>query len=163
MIYLGTAPSKLDPVAPPASIYSGFNLLQLRDIPYQDLLKGGIPESIVLSVLCDFGNSPPNQAMEAILQHLENSFRNPQEAEKYFYQMVGLGKLRVDNFNTITSIPYKIDDPFVSIWDFWFWKKRARAIYLMHQEEGLSQNVIARILELPLQTDQELLSEHKAT
>lgn len=164
VVYLGAQASKMKAKEEEYSIYKGYNLLELREVPYKSLLNHGIPEAAVLSVLCDFGTEPKEIAIQSILENLARSLKYPEAAEKYVYQLIGLGrlcKLGGDVFENFKIMPFEIEDPNEIINEYWLEKRGARAFHIMYKEEGMSIESIARIFSISAQEVMDRLKKYK--
>ena len=97
-IYLGQSPTKMgsniQQVVPDALNPFSFTMIEVRNLPYEQLLNSQTPEAVVLSILAN----PMNQSAEAVLdltlKRLQQCCTTKDELEKYAGQILKLSKLR---------------------------------------------------------------------
>ena len=94
VIYLGRGESKMQTNLEREFHITGFQLLNLSTIDYREFLSLLGPEEIALSILGDFGELSPDEAVEEILKMLHKKSETPKELEKSIEQLLIFSQLR---------------------------------------------------------------------
>ncbi len=98
VIHLGQENTKMRSSLEESEIFRGFTLVSLKDLDYKTLLSAPHAGEIILAILADYKNNPPEVIIRFILQQLKSKVDNPVELEKYVKQLIILAKLRkLDN------------------------------------------------------------------
>ncbi len=71
-----------------------FVVVNIREVPKERFLNSGVPEEIVLSLLCDFGKDRPEAVVRLILQNLLKIVGRVERLKKYQRQLQILSRLR---------------------------------------------------------------------
>ncbi len=115
-IYLGATPTKMGndikQIVPNARNPYKFNMIELRNLPYQQFLGSNIPEVIVLSILANPQDKPAQEVLEMTLKRLSACCSDKDALEKYVGQILKLSKLRnlqVEAEQIINTMPIHYD------------------------------------------------------
>jgi predicted transposase YdaD len=92
--YLGEPPSKMRTQLEPSEIFTGFDLISFRDVPYEQYLTTTTPEEVILALLGNFGTEGQQGAVRKILTRMLQLNLTPIVLEKYLRQMLLLSRLR---------------------------------------------------------------------
>ncbi|WKN42229.1 hypothetical protein [Tunicatimonas pelagia] len=121
----------------------------LQEYNYQNLLTSDIPEEVILAVLSDFRDQPPEEIIHLILEKIVKIVPNKIKLQRYLCQLGVLSKLR--NLQPLTF--QKLDDMPIEYdiqTDYLFMKGKEAGI-----EEGTTEGmkegekaVIVKILKL---------------
>ena len=71
-----------------------YNLIVLKDIPYQTFLEAENPETVVFSILADFQGEDPEKIGQKIADRLKKLAKSDSNKEKYFTQLRVLSNIR---------------------------------------------------------------------
>ncbi|MEO1927409.1 MAG: hypothetical protein ABGX26_01795 [Nautiliaceae bacterium] len=71
-----------------------YNVIDMKKLDCDIFLNSEVPESLVLSVLCDFKNKKPNKVVEEIIQKLLKISKSRQNFENYILMLEELSSLR---------------------------------------------------------------------
>ncbi|MFW5760813.1 MAG: Rpn family recombination-promoting nuclease/putative transposase [Cyclobacteriaceae bacterium] len=105
VIYFGKKSPKMKTSLTKEEIFSGFDLINLRDIPFDVLLNSSVPEEFILSILGDLRDNDPEEVILNILQKLKETNQDQIVFQKYVKQLVILSKLR--NLSEVTKSTVK--------------------------------------------------------
>ena len=94
VLYFGSKPSQMKTRLSSDEIFSGFDLVEIGDHSYKDFLTSEIPEELILSILSDFEERPPETIIEDILKQLNETKQNQAVFKKYVRQLIILSRLR---------------------------------------------------------------------
>ena len=97
-IYLGSEPSKMaddiKQVVPKAQNPFNFTLIEVRKLPYDQLLNSNTPEAVVLAILANPMSQTAEEVLDLTLKRLQECCNTNDELEKYAGQILKLSKLR---------------------------------------------------------------------
>lgn len=71
VIYIGRAPMNMENELFDADINYRYNLIDMRNIPYEKFLQSDKPEEVILAILCDFQDHSPSDSVKEILRRLK--------------------------------------------------------------------------------------------
>lgn len=71
-----------------------FRLIDIKSFDYEDFLKSNVPEEVILSILCNFKNTPPQKVITKVLDKLQELLKGENRFGKYLKQLEVLSKLR---------------------------------------------------------------------
>ena len=108
-----------------------FEVIVLRKIPKELFLNSKVPEEVILTILCDFGEDSPDQVVESILGTLTSLLKRSNQIKKYQKQLLILSRLRKMELIVKTqveamTIHYDIETD---------------GLYLQGIEEGIEQGI----------------------
>ncbi|MEM6764157.1 MAG: hypothetical protein AAF655_04500 [Bacteroidota bacterium] len=104
VIYLGRAKPKMRTDLLEKEKISGFVLVDIADIPYQELIHSNVPEAIILSVLANFQEKDPANIIQQILVELKKQDIETIRLRKYVKQLEVLSRLRKLEQVTIETV-----------------------------------------------------------
>jgi hypothetical protein len=105
VIYFGQKPSRMKTTLDKEEIFRGFDLINLHEIPHENLMKSSVPEEFILSILGDLGEHEPPEVIQSILHKLKETNQELISFQKYVKQLVILSKLR--NLSEVTKSTVK--------------------------------------------------------
>ena len=94
VIYLARKAPKMRTQLDWSEIYTGYELIDMQKIAYQDLLNSDILEEVVLAVLGDFQGEGQMAVLHQILGRLSKLSDSPSTLNKYIYHLVTFARLR---------------------------------------------------------------------
>ncbi len=116
VIYLGDTKATMSTELPSNFIFTGFNLLNFKEIDYQKLLSSQIPEVIILAILANHEKIDKELVIRSILVKLKKVCEHRSNLQKFINQLHVLSKLRnLEDNVTKTSEQMPID---ISITDY---------------------------------------------
>jgi hypothetical protein len=71
-----------------------YSLVWLQQVGYETFLKAANPGEVLLSILANFGNHPPHQAVEAIVHRVEETAAGPLAFQQRLSQLRILAQIR---------------------------------------------------------------------
>ncbi len=83
---------------------SGYEIRNIKELEFAQLVRSDIPQEIVLAILGDFHDSPPEMVIQRILNRLFEISRGELELQKYIRQLNILSRLRKLQHLTIKTI-----------------------------------------------------------
>ncbi|MEM9933757.1 MAG: hypothetical protein AAF824_09095 [Bacteroidota bacterium] len=104
VIYLGRTKPKMRTDLLEKEKISGFVLVDIADIPYQELIHSNVPEAIILSVLANFQEKDPANIIQQILVELKKQDIETIRLRKYVKQLEVLSRLRKLEQVTIETV-----------------------------------------------------------
>ena len=153
VLYLGETPSNMRSILPENEIYTGFELLSIRDMNAEELLASKIPEEVLLSILADYDKKESNNMIRSILLKLEELCKDEKSVRKYTNQLTILSKLRNLETETISKIK---DMP--QLFDI-----RTSVLFKEGREEGREEGLKVQLLTVVnMLTKTEMLVEQIA-
>ena len=112
VVYLGKSRTKAPTELPKALQFSGFKLIALNQIPFDDLIKSKIPEEIILAIFAHYPNHDPERVARIILYRLKEVCKDEASLRKFITQLTLLSQLRnLDGYvkQIANSMPITID------------------------------------------------------
>jgi len=112
VVYLGKYRTKAPTELPKALQFSGFKLIALNQIPFDDLIKSKIPEEIILAIFAHYPNQDPERVARIILYRLKEVCKDEASLRKFITQLTLLSQLRnLDGYvkQIANSMPITID------------------------------------------------------
>ncbi|RMD90386.1 MAG: hypothetical protein D6813_09185, partial [Calditrichaeota bacterium] len=95
VIYIGRAPMNMENELFDADINYRYNLIDMRNIPYEKFLQSDKPEEVILAILCDFQDHSPSDSVKEILRRLKILVKQDElKKGKYIRQLEVLSQLR---------------------------------------------------------------------
>jgi predicted transposase YdaD len=94
VIYLGIETANMPTKLPPEKVFTGFELKDIKNYDYEELLASDIPEEIILAILCDFKAEDPINILKKIIQKLQELKQDEITLRKYIRQLFVLSRLR---------------------------------------------------------------------
>ncbi len=88
------------------NITFNFTLKDVKEYDYQNLIASDIPEEVILAVLSDFQDQPPEEVIRLILERIVKIVPDKLKLQRYLRQLGVLSKLR--NLQPLTF--KKLDD-----------------------------------------------------
>ncbi len=79
-----------------------FQIIDFQHLDYRTFINSKKPESIILSILCDYKSKPPRSIISEILQNLADS--KNENLQKYVFQLKILSALRDLEEETVTEV-----------------------------------------------------------
>ena len=81
-----------------------YDLINIHDYHYEQLVSSDIPEEILLAILGDFQNESPESVVARILERLLATSQDTLKLQRYIRQLVVMSKLRNLQNNTLQNI-----------------------------------------------------------
>ncbi|MEM9829687.1 MAG: hypothetical protein AAF944_03575 [Bacteroidota bacterium] len=94
VVYLGQEKPTMDTAWSAMNIDFQYTLRSLRDYEYQNLVASDVPEEVILAVLSDFQDQPPEEIIRLILEKVIKVVPDKLRLQRYFRQLGVLSKLR---------------------------------------------------------------------
>ena len=165
VVYLGKRKPNIPTQLKKEEVFTGFELIDLGRLDYQQMLSSQIPEAVVLAILGDFKGKPAEEAIRSIVERLRQVTKGELSLQKYIRQlnvMSGLRKLQELTVKTIEDMPITYD-----IRTDFLYKKgkaegkmegkmeglelKARTVVARGHERGLSPEEIALLADMPVE------------
>ena len=108
VLYLGQKKPNMQTELTELNLSFKFHLENIQDYDYRSLVKSDIPEEILLAVLSDFQDEPPEHVIRLILKRLTIVSSDEVKLLKYLNQLRILSKLRklqTETLNEIKQMP----------------------------------------------------------
>jgi len=83
VIYLGSARMTMHTQLEEREVFRGFDVLNVQELEFEELIQSQIPEEIVLAVLSDFKGEQPEQIIRSIIEKLKEVSPNHAELKKF--------------------------------------------------------------------------------
>lgn len=112
VVYLGATPYTRRQSLFPDQVFQGYKLLNLKTLPFWELIQSETPEEVLLAILADFDTIPQNEAVRIVVQKLRNMTKDDTSRKKYLNQLSvlsGLRKLDSVLSTEIQKMPLTID------------------------------------------------------
>ncbi len=112
VVYLGQEKPTMITVWESANITFQFTLKNLKDYDYRNLVASDIPEEVILAVLSDFRDQPPEEIIRLILEKIVKIVPNKLKLQRYLRQLGVLSKLRnlqPLTFEKLDNMPIEYD------------------------------------------------------
>jgi predicted transposase/invertase (TIGR01784 family) len=112
VIYLGSQPVKMQTQLPKEQQITGFELYNVLDYPYENLLLSEIPQEIILAILGDFHGEAPQEVIQKILGRLQEVISGNLKLQKFVRQLnmlSGLRKLQDETIKITEGMPVEFD------------------------------------------------------
>ncbi len=93
VIFLGKGQPKMETHLANVGLTFEYNLLAINSVDYKIFLKSNRPEEIVLSVLANFDNETPENALKHIISRLEETTGGDLALKRYFKHLRVLAQL----------------------------------------------------------------------
>jgi hypothetical protein len=71
-----------------------YKIIDIKSFDYEEFLKSNVPEEVILSILCNFKNTPPQKVITRVLAKLQELLKGQNRFGKYLKQLEVLSKLR---------------------------------------------------------------------
>ncbi len=94
VIYLGSSRMTMRTRLEEKEVFRGFEVLNVRELEFEQLIESQIPEEIVLAILSDFKGEAPEQIIRAIIERLKKVSSNHAELKKFIRQLQIFSQLR---------------------------------------------------------------------
>lgn len=94
VIFIGSGQPKMSTVLAEDGNYFQFQLINITQFDYVRFLASANPEEVLLAVLSDFGEEKPEDALNQIIQRLEETTSDQRTFQKHLRQLRVLSKLR---------------------------------------------------------------------
>ncbi|MEM6845394.1 MAG: hypothetical protein AAF632_24490 [Bacteroidota bacterium] len=94
VVYLGREKPMMDTTWSAINIDFQYTLRSLRDYDYQNLVASDVPEEVILAVLSDFQDQPPEEIIRLILEKIVQVAPDELKLQRYLRQLGVLSKLR---------------------------------------------------------------------
>lgn len=176
VVYLGERRPNIPTQLKKEEIFTGFELIDLGRLDYQQMLSSQIPEAVVLAILADFKGQPPEEAIRSILERFRQVARGKLSLQKYIRQLnvlSGLRKLHELTIKTIEDMPITYDVRT----DFLYKKgkaegkvegleegmeQKARIVVARGHEIGMTPQEIAGLADMPVEWVKAVIREIEA-
>lgn len=94
VIYLGSQPVTMKTQLSPEQQIVGFELWNILEHPYEDLLLSDVPQEIILAILGDFHGEAPEEVIRKIIGRLQQVIQGNLKLQKFVKQLNMLSRLR---------------------------------------------------------------------
>lgn len=94
VVYIGKEKSNMKFVLPVKEQITGFELLDIQTLAFEQLLNTSTPESVILAILANFEGIDPEEIIDKIIGRLLKLSPNKAALKKYIVQLSVLAKLR---------------------------------------------------------------------
>ncbi|HAS43737.1 MAG TPA: hypothetical protein DCS93_24865 [Microscillaceae bacterium] len=101
VIYVGEKPPQMRTELSEYEVFTGFELMNLKEIHYTQLLDSHIPEEVILAILGDFNNQTSEKVLRQIIVKLQKLSSAPITLNKYLRQLFVFARLR--NLTEVTQ------------------------------------------------------------
>jgi predicted transposase YdaD len=129
VIYLGDTPPTMRTTLEPNEVYSGFELLSVRDLDTNQLLSSQVPEVVLIAVLANYDKAQAETVLRLIIRKLKLLVSNKRVLKKYINQLMMLSRLR-----KIEALTIKISEEMPIHYDI-----ETDALYLRGTEKGIER------------------------
>jgi hypothetical protein len=112
VVYLGKSRTKVPTELPENLQFSGYKLIALNQIPFEELIKSKIPEEIILAIFAHYPKHDPERVARIILYRLKEVCKDEASLRKFITQLTLLSQLRkLDGYvkQIADSMPITID------------------------------------------------------
>ncbi|EAY31260.1 RpnC/YadD family protein [Microscilla marina] len=112
VIYVGSKPPKMRTRLQPQEIFTGFKLIDLQQVSYEQWLDSNIPEEMLLAILGDFQQVDALIVLKQIISKLDKLINDPGTLQKYIRQLTTLARLRnltIETKKTLNSMAFTYD------------------------------------------------------
>lgn len=155
VIYVGRDRLQMDFELKANRLTYSYQLIDLRDFPYQTFLESDRSQEVLLAILADFGGEPAGLIAEKIIIRLEELSTGTLELSQRSLQLVRLAVLRnlgKTVYNLVKKMPITIDVKEDSLYQEGqlAGKEEAKeedAVNMLR--EGFAEEVVVRITKLP--------------
>ena len=176
VVYLGERRSNIPTRLKEEEVFTGFELVDFGRLDYEQLLSSQVPEVIVLAILANFKNKPPEAAIRSIVERLQKVVKGELSLQKYIRQlnvMSGLRKLHELTIKTIEDMPVTYDVRS----DFLYKKgkeegkeegreeafnEKERIVVTRGWQKSMSPEEIAELADMPVERVQAIIRELEA-
>ncbi len=94
VIFIGSGQPKMKNILSEDGNYFQFQLINITQFDYLRFIVSNNPEEIILAILSDFGKEKPENALNQIINRLEEIITDQRTFQKYLRQLRVLSKLR---------------------------------------------------------------------
>ena len=94
VVFIGSGQPKMKTVLAEDGNYFQFQLINITQFDYLRFLSSDNPEEVILAILSDFGKETPENALNKIVQRLEETKTDETTFKKHLRQLRVLSKLR---------------------------------------------------------------------
>ena len=94
VVYLGKSRTKVLTELPKDLQFSGYKLIALNQIPFENLVKSKIPEEIILAIFAHYPKHDPKRVARIILYRLKEVCKDEVSLRKFITQLTLLSQLR---------------------------------------------------------------------
>ena len=101
VIYVGEKLPQMRTELSRNEVFTGFELMNLKEIHYTQLLDSNIPEEVILAILGDFNNQTSEKVLRQIIVKLQKLSNAPITLNKYLRQLFVFARLR--NLTEVTQ------------------------------------------------------------
>ena len=179
VVYLGERRPNIPTRLKEEEVFTGFELVDFGRLDYGQLLSSQVPEVVVLAILADFKNKPPEAVIRSIVERLQKVVKGELSLQKYIRQlnvMSGLRKLHELTIKTIEDMPVTYDVRS----DFLYKKgkeegkeegreegreeafnEKERIVVTRGWQKGMSPEEIAELADMPLERVKAIIEELK--
>ena len=172
VVYLGERRPNIPTRLKEEEVFTGFELVDFGRLDYEQLLSSQVPEVIVLAILANFKNKPPEAAIRSIVERLQKVVKGELSLQKYIRQlnvMSGLRKLHELTIKTIEDMPVTYDVRS----DFLYKKgkeegreeafnEKERIVVTRGWQKSMSPEEIAELADMPVERVQAIIRELEA-
>jgi predicted transposase/invertase (TIGR01784 family) len=112
VLYLGDKPPTMTTYIHQDGLNYAFNLVPIKKISYENFIKSDKPEEVILAVLADMHEKPPETVITEILDRLHEISENGIQIGKYLIQLKVISKLRnlqPTTLKLLKAMPLKYD------------------------------------------------------
>jgi hypothetical protein len=112
VVYLGKSRTKVPTELPKDLQFSGYKMIALNQIPFENLVKSKIPEEIILAIFAHYPKHDPERVARIILYRLKEVCKDEVSLRKFITQLTLLSQLRkLDGYvkQIANSMPITID------------------------------------------------------
>jgi hypothetical protein len=94
VVYLGNAQTRARTELPNELHFSGYKLIALNQIPFENLIQSNIPEEIILAIFAHYPKHNPERVARIILYRLKEVCKDEASLRKFITQLTLLSQLR---------------------------------------------------------------------
>jgi hypothetical protein len=112
VIYLGNQRPVMRTQLPEEQIITGYELRNIQEYDYEQLVLSDIPQEIILAIPGDFHGEQPEKVIRQILERLLQISQGKLELQKYVRQLNMLSRLRklqVETTKITAAMPIQLD------------------------------------------------------
>ncbi|EAY27733.1 hypothetical conserved protein [Microscilla marina ATCC 23134] len=154
VIYVGSKPPKMRTRLKPEEVFTGFELLDLRQVSYTQWLESDIPEEVLLAVLGDFQQKKVSTVLKQIISKIVKLIDDPGTLQKYIRQLATFARLRnlvIETEQTLEYMGLTYDIEKDVFYQRGVKKGQQEGIEKGHQEgieKGITQGVVKMVIAL---------------
>ncbi len=110
VIFLGKGRMTMQTRLPERHVFREFNVLNLNELDFDEMLQSQIPQEIILAILSDFKGKDPEKIIRLIVEKLKEYSNSDSDLKRFIRQLKVLSKLRTldeETTKTINDMPIK--------------------------------------------------------